>query len=426
MPDRNYAERSLDALLRRGFQKARVRLVDAEQHELQAEFGHTNLLRTTHNVELGLLGIVDDKQGSLTLNDCSDTALSEAVERLWAITSGSRPDPANDIAQVQPKRRFVNGPAEADFDRMYERLAETLAYTRDNHPTARLGQAALSFARRHAWFLNSNGVDFDTTRSAYYASLVFTARDGSDVSSFNYTGLTLADLDRPLQSQGTIATLLRQITEQVRTRKVPEKFTGDLLITPDCLDDFLGFLIGNVGNSPIIAGTSLYKDKLGQVVAAPALTVHSRPRDLVGGYFVTGDGYEAQNATIVESGVLKTFLLDHYGARKTGLARAVTAGGALVVEPGTTTLDAMIRSVRAGVLITRFSGGRPNDKGDFSGIAKNSYYIEGGMVRYPLSETMVSGNMASLLHNVVAISAERADFGSGVYPWVRVSGIGVS
>jgi PmbA protein len=78
------------------------------------------------------------------------------------------------------------------------------------------------------------------------------------------------------------------------------------------------------------------------------------------------------------------------------------------------------------VLIARYSGGRPNDKGDFSGIAKNSYYIENGVIAYPISETMVSGNLASLLTNIVAISAERADVGSGIFPWIRVGGIGIS
>ena len=82
----------------------------------------------------------------------------------------------------------------------------------------------------------------------------------------------------------------------------------------------------------------------------------------------------------------------------------MTGGGAWVVDAGATPLDAMIRDVKAGILITRFSGGRPNDKGDFSGIAKNSYYIENGAVAYPISETMVSGNMAALLTNIVAIS----------------------
>lgn len=426
MIDRAFATRSLEALLRRGFQKARVRLASHDQHELQAEFGHTNLLRTTHNTELGLLGIVDDKQGSLVLNNVTDEGLAEAVDNLWAVASGSRPDPANDIAPAQPKRVFSAGPAEPDLDRMYERVAEALDHARTHYPTLKMGSTAISFGSRHALFLNSNGVDFDTRRNVYHASLMFTARDGTDVSSFNYTGATLADLDRPLASLGTTDALMRQTTEQVRTRKVPRKFTGDLIITPDSIGDFLGFLVGNIGNQPLISGTSLYKESLGKPVADSSLTLHSRPRDLVGGYFITGDGYEAQNATIVDRGVLTSFLLDQYGSRKTGLARAVTGGGSWVVEPGPTPLDEMIAGVEAGVLITRFSGGRPNDKGDFSGIAKNSYYIEDGAVAYPISETMVSGNMAALLTSIVSISTERADYGSGVFPWVRVGGIGIS
>ncbi len=426
MVDRAFAQRSLEALLKRGFQKARVRLVSSDQHELQAEFGHTNLLRTTHNTELGLLGIVDDKQGSLTLNNVTDDGLPDAVENLWAVTSGSRADPANDIAEAQPKRTFKSGPDAPDLDLMYERIAEVIDHAKSRYPTLKMGNASISFASRQALFLNSNGVDFDTTRTAYHAGMMFTARDGSDVSSFNSIGVTLDALDKPLASHATTDALMKQTTEQVRTKKVPRKFTGDMIITPDCIGDFLGFLIGNISNQPLISGTSLYKNSLGQPVADAALTLHSRPRDLVGGYFVTGDGYEVQNTTVVADGVLRSFLLDHYGARKTGLERAATGGGAWVVEAGATPLDAMIRDVKAGILITRFSGGRPNDKGDFSGIAKNSYYIDNGAVAFPISETMVSGNMAALLTHIVAISAERADFGSGVFPWVRVGGIGIS
>ena len=424
--DRAFAEHSLDALRRRGFQKARVRLTNSDQHELQAEFGHTNLLRTTHNAELSLLGIVDDKQGSLTLNNVTADGLADAVENLWSVATGSRADPANDIAPSQPKRAFAAGPAEPDLDKMYERVAEALDHAKTHYPTLKMGSTAVSFSSRRSLFLNSNGVDFDTTRRVYHASLMFTARDGAAVSSFNYTGMTLANLDAPLASLATTDALMRQTTEQVRTRKVPAKFTGDMIVTPDCLDNFLGFLIGSVGNQPMISGTSLYKSSLGKQVADPALSLHSRPRDLVGGYFVTGDGYEAQNATVVDNGVLKTFLLDQYGARKTGLERAVTGGGAWVVDAGSTPLADMIRAVRAGIVITRFSGGRPNDKGDFSGIAKNSYYVENGAIAYPISETMVSGNMASLLTNIVAVSKERADYGSGVFPWVRVADVGIS
>ena len=45
----------------------------------------------------------------------------------------------------------------------------------------------------------------------------------------------------------------------------------------------------------------------------------------------------------------------------------------------------------------QFSGARPAENGDFSGVAKNSYYIEKGKVQFPVSETMVSGNLAELV-----------------------------
>jgi PmbA protein len=124
--------------------------------------------------------------------------------------------------------------------------------------------------------------------------------------------------------------------------------------------------------------------------------------------------------------VLTSYLVDLYGSRKTGLERARTGGGCYVVDAGDVPLDDIIASTDRGVLITRFSGGRPNEKGDFSGVAKNSYYVEGGAVKYPISETMISGNLADALLSIDAISSERADFGSSVYPWVRTTGIGVS
>ena len=79
-----------------------------------------------------------------------------------------------------------------------------------------------------------------------------------------------------------------------------------------------------------------------------------------------------------------------------------------------------------GIILGRFSGGDPADKGDFSGIAKNSLYIKKGTVQYALSETMISGNMAKVLNSIEAISKERVDFGDSRFPWVKVSGITIS
>ncbi len=393
---RAFAEQSLDALRRKGFDAAQVLMVASERHELEAEFGRPSLKRTNHDVTLDLVGIADGKRGSVTLNRLSDDALGEAVEELWQVAAGSRADPANAIAPAQPADTFSRGPREPDADLMYQRLAGLIDHARREYPTLTLRQATVDFLASTATFLNSNGVDFTSRQSRYSAYAMFSAREGERVSSFNYSGFTREALDEPLERAATLDSLMRQATEQVYTQRIPGKFTGDLLITPDCLGDFLGFLLQSISDGPLITGTSLYHGRLGEPVAAPAVSLHSCPRTLPSGYFVTADGFEARDATILERGRLTSYLLDLYGANKTGLARAETGGGCWVMDAGSTDFDAMVAGIDRGLLITRFSGGRPNDKGDFSGIAKNSYYIESGQVRHPVSETMISGNMAAL------------------------------
>ena len=82
--------------------------------------------------------------------------------------------------------------------------------------------------------------------------------------------------------------------------------------------------------------------------------------------------------------------------------------------------------VKKGVLLSRFSGGMPSSNGDFSRVAKNSYYIEEGEIRHPLSETMIAGNLVDLLMQLQDISTERINFGSSIIPWLRFSGVTVS
>jgi PmbA protein len=207
------------------------------------------------------------------------------------------------------------------------------------------------------------------------------------------------------------------------------KFIGDIIITPDCLDDLLySYIATYLGDRALITGLSLFKDKLGQMIAHPKLTLHSRPLspEVDDGYFITPDGFAAEDTTIIDKGVLKSFMLSLYGANKTKLERAKNSGGNFIIEPGDKSFDEMVAGIKKGILFARYSGGMPSANGDFSGIAKNSYYIEDGEVKYPVSEVMVSGNLADLFKNIVEISKERINFGTSIYPYIHTSGVTIS
>ena len=222
--------------------------------------------------------------------------------------------------------------------------------------------------------------------------------------------------------------MLKQSIEQLYTKNIKDKFVGQLIVTPDCISDFLGFITSDISDGKMISGTSLYKNELNKQIANSKLTFHSHPvsDEITDGYFVTSDGYVAENSTIVDKGVLKTYLLGIYGSKKLGKNRAVNDGGAYIVDPGDKSFSSIIKGIDKGVLLARFSGGTPASNGDFSGVAKNSYYIEKGEIKYPITETMVSGNIREMFENLDEVSNDRIDFGSCILPWISFNGITVS
>ena len=416
----------LDRLSGQGFDKSQVRYSIDERDELQAEHGKTSLFRTVANTSLVLTGIHQHKRATVTLNSSDQAEIDRAVDALWLSAQASMADEANDIAGQQAPDAFSEGLMTPDRDAMFGRLEEFLAYSQEQYPTVLIGLAGVSHLRKFRIDTNSNGVRFESSTGCYQTSAHFSAKDGLDVSSMNGSYALTNDLDTPIAELATFDRLLRGAAEQVRTQKVEHKFTGDLVITPDCVGSFFGFLINSISRGPMVAGTSIYKDKLGETVASDRLNLRSMPRSKPGGYQVTEDCFPAQDLTVVEDGVLRSYLLDLYAANKTGLERSGSTGGWYSVDPGTTSLHDLIKHVDQGILIGRFSGGQPSSSGDFSGIAKNSYYIENGDIKHPISETMVSGNMANALLDICDLSVERADFGMGAFPWVRTSGVTVS
>lgn len=421
-------EYALAQLKKAGFEKAQCSQTLTERQELNVENGHISLLRSGQNNSLHLVGIIEKRRASLSVNDIRESSIDNAVAQLLQMAKGSEADDAYDIAPMQNADQFQAGPQQADLDAMYESLSDFLTLLRAEYPTIIMSECALEFTKIQNRTINSNGIDFSEVHGQYNGSLLFSAKDEENISSLNYCDFSTFELNRPFHEFGSIERMLNSTVDSLKARTIPEKFSGDLIITPDAADEFIDFLIASICNGSMISQASLYKDKLNQKVASPLLTLKSLPLDptMPGSYSYTSDGFKADNLTLLDKGVLKSFLLNQYGANKTGLDRAVNEGGCLVVESGESDLESMIESVQEGILLGQLSGGTPADKGDFSGIAKNSFYIKDGKIQYPLLETMITGNMARILENIDAVSKETVDFGSQRYPWLKVGNISIS
>jgi PmbA protein len=187
------------------------------------------------------------------------------------------------------------------------------------------------------------------------------------------------------------------------------------------VSDLLGWLFGQLGDTQLIAGSSLYRESVGQVIASPLFTVRSR-FDAPGVAAISTDGFATPPVTLVEHGKLLALTPTLYGSRKTGLPHVPVAGG-WEVAAGTTPLAEVVGGVQRGAIVGRLSMGMPAANGNFSGVIKNSFAIEGGEPGQALSETMITGNMAQMLRDIVAVSREVIDSGAQRLPWIRIANL---
>ncbi len=428
MQDRDIPDYCIEQLIKAGADKAQCVYSSGEKKELNVDAGEFSLFRTNANHGISIMVIKDQKKGSLSINKIAKDDIDQAIKTVLNMAKSSMQDESYDISEYQEEESFSKGDKEPALNIMYDRMEEFMDYSANTFPTTIIEQAILDFSSGTSYYRNSNGVSFDESEGSYSFSVMFTSKEGKDISSFNSAGFSSLDIDLPLHKGGSINRLLEESAAHVRTKTVPNKFTGDIIVTPDCIMSFMGFILGNLSDFRLISGTSLFRELMNQQIIHNSLSIHSKPLsdNLSGGYFVTSDGYKAEDLTIIENGILQNFLLSLYGSKKTGLQRVSNSGGSLIIDSGETPLEDMIQSVNKGVLLSRFSGGSPSDNGDFSGVAKNSFYIENGEVQYPISETMVSGNIVDMFQKVKHLSKEEVNFGDEIFPWIQFEGITIS
>ena len=310
---------------------------------------------------------------------------------------------------------------------MLAAVREYLDEVRERFPLLRTRHAIYSFEDRHRSFANTAGVRRQERRAVHRFATMFGAKDGERSTSFNYTSACAFEPFGRLIEVGRVEPLIIDAMGSFDPRPVPGKFTGDVIITPDCAASLAGTLARAFGGYALMGELTPYANREGETIASPGFSLLNRPADprFPDGSDFDDCGVSTRNVDVVRDGVFKTFLIDFFCSRK--LDRPQNAGRRnLAVPPGERSIDDLVRETERGIVLARFSGGNPNHKLDFSGGAKNSFYVEDGEIRYPLIETMVGGNFQDLLMNVRGVSSESIDFGSGEFPWLVASGVTIS
>ena len=416
------AEQTLALMRRQGFDAAMVEASTYQLAELNVAHNDPALMRSTERHKLALLGLLDGRRASTAIGDLGDAAVAQAVAELLASARSAPQDDANAVSAGQ-QADIHQGPLAADPAAMAQAMGDLLAWRGANTPSVMLEEAMVSHHRRQSFTATSGGSSLACQIGWYELMAMATAREGDQSSSFNHAGGSGHALGTAPAAPGFgIARMLAELVRQVHTQPLAQRFVGDVVLTPPAVDSLLGWLRGQLCDLALISGTSLYRGRVGELIASPLLDLHSR-FDAPGMAALSADGFVAGPVALLRAGRLVTLTPSFYGSRKTALPHVPVAAGGWALAAGSTPLAALIGGVQRGAVVGRLSMGMPAANGDFSGVIKNSFLVEGGQVGPALSEVMVSGNMAQMLRDVVAVSTERQDTGDTCLPWLRIGGL---
>lgn len=427
---RNIANTILEKLKARGADTAHCSVRESEMREFNVDGGEFSLFRTLFNRYVGITAFIGGKKGSISINRFDEPSLDEAIEGCIAAAESATPDKDWELAKNNGERYFKSGALKPDTEKLFFRTKELLQDINTRHPKIIVEQMVVKHISAKGVYMSTTGNCYFSESGCYNAELMYSAHEGEKSTSFFGSDVTVTDLDTPFIDCALIERELTDIENQIDSASTDGKFVGTVVFTPGCLvSTVIGSICQNFASDGVLLdGTSLWKDKLGQRVADERINISFKPSDerIVNGEKYTGEGYISEDYDFIREGVLQSFMLSKYVANKTGNLRAKNSSFSIVIEGGETPLEDIIKSIDRGVIIGRFSGGSPGANGEFSGVAKNGFMIENGKITHALAETMISGNLAEMLNNLVAISKETLVDGSLVAPYMAFGGITVS
>ncbi len=414
----------------------------------KVRMGEPELVEEAGSRAVGLRVLVGKQASVSYTSDLTKAGLERLVEDAIELARLSQPDELAgppDPSLLSRRDQHVDldlydeslGAIGAGVALAHAKAAEAAAFAADSRITNSEG-ATFTRASGGKALVTSGG--FRGAADGTYASLtvhpVADDEGGKKRSGYYWTARRhLAGLlaDDEVGREAARRTVAKLGARKVDTQECPVVFD------PDVGRSILGLLAGCINGGAIWRRSSYLVDREGERVASDLVTVIDDPLipDGPGSRAFDGEGLLSRKNLVVEKGVLKTYILDTYSARKLGKESTASAsrgssGGVgpattnFVLQPGNMSADELVRSTKRGLYVTEMMGfGFNAVTGDFSRGAAG-FWIENGEKTFPVSEVTVSLNLDDLLKRIDAVADDLDLRTSIATPTFRVSAMTVA
>lgn len=399
----------------------------AEKAGATAEVGVTKIaglsvstrLAQTENIEFnndGSLGIsvyVGKRKGNASTSDLQPKSIAQAVESALAIAKYTSEDEFAGLAERD--LMAFNAPdlelyhqADIDVDHAVELAieAEQIALESDERIVNSEGATFNSHSGIRVYG-NTHGLLQSYLSSRYSLSCsVISAFEDQLERDYEYTiSREFNQLASPewVGRQAAIKAVARLNPQQLATCEVPVIFYNDVAT------GLLGHLAGAISGGALYRKASFLQDKLGSQILPDWFEIVERPhllRQLASTPF-DSEGVLTRDHQIIQQGVLQTYLLTNYSAKKLGMQTTGHAGGIhnWLVKPNRTGgLQTLLKEMGTGLLVTEMLGSAINGvTGEYSRGAAG-FWVENGEIQYPVAEITIAGQLQEMYKNIIAVA----------------------
>ncbi len=416
---------------------------EGDEFSTLVRLGQVETLKESGSKSIGVRVFFGQRAASTYSSDFSREGLDRMVRSALELAKITSEDPFGGIPEASQLGQ-ISGDLQLYYEDVYSLPgAQRIDYAR------RTEKAALDFDPRiknseggsfdaatgHKVLANSHGFVGEYKRSYCSTAAVPIAQDENGGMQRDYwfsVARTLSKLDAP-EKVGRIAaerTLRRLGARKAKTAKVPVVF--DPMVSSSILEH----IFEGVNGDSVYRGASFLAGKLGQKIAGDNVNVID-DGTIPGGFGTSpfdGEGIPTRRTVVIENGVLKSYLLNTYTAKKLGLQTTANASRGLAgtpgigpgnyfLQPGTKSAKELIAGIKEGLYVTEFLGQGVNlVTGDYSRGA-SGMWISGGELAYPVEEITVAGNLKELFFNISEIASDLEFRGSVAAPTIRVDGL---
>ncbi|MCH8618978.1 metalloprotease PmbA [Undibacterium sp. TS12] len=399
----------------KGASDAAVEISEGGGLSISVRKGKVETIEQNRDKGIGITVYIGQRRGNASTSDFSEQALRDSVDAAYNIARFTAEDdcaglPDADMLEMAPHDLKLCHPWLISAEEAIElaKHTEAAAFDVDKRITNSEG-ASVHAQQSHFVAANSRGFMGGYPISRHTISVAPIAGRGSKMQRDDwYSSQRNAKKLAEPEAIGRYAAeraLARLNARKLDTRKCPVLFEAPLAA------GLLGALVQATSGGALYRKSTFLLDSLGKQIFPSHIQVVEDPHIIgaVGSSPFDDEGVRTQKRNVVDNGVLQGYFLSTYSARKLGMQTTGNAGGShnLALTSSLTkradNFAGMLKKMGRGLLVTELMGQGVNYvTGDYSRGA-SGYWVENGVIQYPVEEITIAGNMGRMFEQIVAV-----------------------